>query len=98
MTVWLAVIDLSTGKGVSVNAGHLHPAVKRAGGDYRLIKYPHSLAAAIMENETFGEHEFTLSPGDTLFVYTDGVTEAKNAEGKLFGEARLLQALNAKTE
>ena len=51
-----------------------------------------------MENVTFGEHEFTLSPGDTLFVYTDGVTEAKNAEGKLFGEARLLQALNAKTE
>ena len=98
VTVWLAVIDLSTGKGVSVNAGHLHPALKRAGKGYRLIKYAHSLAVAIMEDVTFEEREFTLAPGDTLFVYTDGVTEAKNAEGELFGEARLVHALNAKKE
>ena len=47
-----------------------------------------------MEGMRFREHGFQLNPGDTLFVYTDGVTEATNARKELFGNERLLDALN----
>lgn len=94
VTVWLAVIDITTGKGIAANAGHEHPALRRADGSFELIKYRHSPAVATMEGMRFKEHEFELHPGDSLFVYTDGVTEATNAETKLFGEERLIDALN----
>ncbi len=94
VTVWLAVIELSTGKGVAVNAGHEHPAIRRANGQYELIVYHHSLAVATMEDLQFEQHEFELHPGDTLFVYTDGVTEATDGKGDLFGTDRMLEALN----
>ena len=94
VTVWLAVISLSTGKGVAANAGHEHPAIKRAGGEYELAMYRHSPAVAAMEGMRYKEHEFELHPGDSLFVYTDGVTEATNSSNKLFGTDRMIQALN----
>ncbi len=95
VTVWLAVLDLSTGKGVAANAGHEHPAIRRKGGDFELIKYRHSPAVATMEGMKFREHSFELNKGDCLFVYTDGVTEATNASNELYGEERLRSALNA---
>ena len=94
VTVWLAVLEISTGKGIAANAGHEHPALRRAGGEYELITYRHSPAVATIEGIRFREHEFELHPGDSLFVYTDGVTEATNAEKELFGNERLLEALN----
>ncbi len=94
MTVWLAVIELSTGRGVAANAGHEHPALRRAGGQYELVVYRHSPAVAAMEGVRFKEHEFRLCPGDSLFVYTDGVPEATNAGSELFGTDRMLAALN----
>ena len=94
VTVWLAVISLSTGKGMAANAGHEHPALRRNGGDFSLVKYKHSIAVATMEGTKFKEHEFQLHPGDTLFVYTDGVAEATNADSEQFGEERMLAALN----
>ena len=93
VTVWLAVIDLDTGKGVAVNAGHEHPALCRSGG-FELVKYRHSMAVATMEGLRFPQHEFELATGDTLFVYTDGVTEATDADNRLFGNDRLLEAMN----
>ena len=94
VTVWFAILDLKTGKGVAVNAGHEHPALRRAGGDYELVVYRHSVAVATLEGVRFREHEFELHPGDSLFVYTDGVTEATNAQNELFGNDRLVEALN----
>ena len=94
VTVWLAIITLSTGDGVAVNAGHEHPALRRANGKYELIKYKHGIPLATMEDNRYKEHEFHLDPGDSLLVYTDGVTEATNDSGKLFGEERLIDALN----
>lgn len=94
VTVWLAVIEISTGKCVVANAGHEHPVLKRAGGSYELIKYRHSPALSTIEGIKFREHELVLEPGDTLFVYTDGVTEATNSDEELFGEERMLEALN----
>lgn len=98
VTVWLAIIDLTTGKGVAANAGHEHPALKRHGEQYQLVKYRHSPAVAAMEGMRFRQHEFELHSGDSLFVYTDGVTEASNEKDELFGEKRLVQALNASAE
>ncbi|MBO6015324.1 MAG: SpoIIE family protein phosphatase [Lachnospiraceae bacterium] len=94
VTVWFAIIEISTGKGMAANAGHEHPALRRADGSFELIKYRHSPAVAVMEGLLFQEREFELHPGDTLYVYTDGVTEATNANNELFGEDRLVDALN----
>ena len=94
VTVWLAILQISTGKGIAANAGHEHPAIRRANGDYELSVYKHSPAVATMEYMKFREHEFELHPGDCLFVYTDGVTEATNASNELFGDKRLVNALN----
>ena len=94
VTVWLAVIEISTGKGMAANAGHEHPAVMRKDGSFELIKNKHSPAVACMPGMKFREHEFQINPGDTLFVYTDGVPEATNAEDELFGADRMVEALN----
>ncbi|WP_026493412.1 MULTISPECIES: PP2C family protein-serine/threonine phosphatase [unclassified Butyrivibrio] len=94
VTVWFAIINLTTGKGIAANAGHEHPALRRADGQWELVEYKHSPAVATMEGMKFKEHEFELYPGDRLFVYTDGVTEATNSQNELFGEERLVNALN----
>lgn len=94
VTVWLAVLEISTGKGVAANAGHEHPVLRRAGGNYELQVYRHSMPIATMKGLKFREHEFRLNPGDSFFVYTDGVPEATSASKELFGTERMLQALN----
>ena len=95
VTVWLGILDMTTGKVVAANAGHERPAVMHAGGDFELIDDPHGLAIGAIEGMKYKEYEFTLNAGDKLFVYTDGVPEATNAEEKLFGKERMLEALNA---
>ena len=94
VTVWFAILDIRTGKGMAANAGHEHPALRRADGSYELIVYRHSMAVATMEGIPFKEHEFELHPGDSLFVYTDGVAEATDAHNELFGTDRMIEALN----
>ena len=94
VTVWLAIIELSTGNGLAANAGHEHPVIRRADGQYELVTYRHSPAVATMEGIRFREHPFKMYPGDRLFVYTDGVPEATNANNELFGADRMLAALN----
>ena len=98
VTVWLACIQLSTGKGIAANAGHEHPVIRRSGGQYELVIYKHSLPIGVMAETLFGEHEFELFPGDSLFVYTDGVTEATNTGNELYGAERLLNAMNRDPE
>ena len=94
VTVWLAVIDLESGDVVEANAGHEYPAIRKGNGLYELVKTRHSPAVATIEGLRFRQREFHLDPGDRLFVYTDGVTEATDTHNELFGEARLLKALN----
>ena len=94
VTVWVGVIEISTGKGLAVNAGHEHPVLRRAGGDYELVLYNHSMPIATLSGIRFKQHEFRLNPGDSIFVYTDGVAEAANGENELFGTGRMLDALN----
>ncbi len=94
VTVWFAIINVKTGKGIAANAGHEHPAIRRANDEFELSIYKHSCAVATMEGIRFKEHDFEVHPGDTLFCYTDGVTEATDAHNVLFGNDRLLAALN----
>ena len=94
VTVWLAIVSLSTGEGLAVNAGHEHPALRHKDGQFELVEYKHSPAVATMEDLPFKQHAFKLEKGDCLFIYTDGVTEATNASNELFGTDRMLQALN----
>ena len=98
VTVWLCIFDYSTGKGIAANAGHEHPVLRRAGGQFELVKYRHSPAVGTFPDISFKEHEFRLDPGDSFFVYTDGVAEATNDKDELFGTGRLLAALNESTE
>ena len=94
VTVWLAVLELSTGRGTACNAGHEHPALRRAGGEFELVRYKHDPMAGVRGTLQYRLREFELRPGDSLFVYTDGVTEANNAEKEMFGENRLTETLN----
>ena len=94
VTVWLAVVEISTGKGVACNAGHEHPAVRRAGGAFELVKYKHDRPAGFIPDTAYHSRKFELRPGDTLLVYTDGVPEANNPQKEMFGEERMTETLN----
>ena len=98
VTVWLAILTISTGKGLAANAGHEHPTLRRADGSYEFIRYKHNPPVALMEDIPYTEHPFEMHPGDSLFVYTDGVTEAATKDKELFGEERLLAALNTEPD
>lgn len=98
VTVWLAVIDIRSGEGIVSNCGHENPALKHKGGTYEIVRYQHSPAVATLEGIVYKEHEIRLEPGDMLFVYTDGVTEATNSDNEFFGERRLLDSLNEHAE
>ncbi len=94
VTVWLAVLELSTGKGKACNAGHENPCIRRAGGEFEVLKYRHNLVVGAMEMSKYANREFELSPGDCVFVYTDGVTEAAAVGYELYGENRVAETLN----
>lgn len=95
VTVWLAILDIRTGKLTCSNAGHEYPALKKAGGSFELIKSRHSPVVGAMPGINYREHEIQLEPGDTIFVYTDGAPEATNGAVELFGNERLTDALNS---
>ncbi|MBQ6215002.1 MAG: SpoIIE family protein phosphatase [Oscillospiraceae bacterium] len=95
VTVWLGILDLKTGKLVASNAGHEYPMIMAPGGEFELIKDPHSLIVGGIEGVKYKEYELELSPGSKLFLYTDGVPEAADANNNLFGNERLISALNS---
>ncbi len=98
VTVWLGILEISTGKMIAANAGHEFPTLKRAGGRFELYKDRHGFIIGGMDGMKYHAYELQLQPGDQLFVYTDGVPEATNAEQKLFGTDRMLEALNQQDE
>ena len=94
VTAWMGILDLTTGNVQFANAGHNPPLLKRANGDFEYLKTRVGFVLAGMEGIRYRIGEITLSPGDRLFLYTDGVTEATNIENKLYGEDRLLDFMN----
>ena len=98
VTVWLGILELSTGKMVCANAGHEFPAICRAGGEFELLKDRHGFVLAGMEFTKYRQYEEILHPGDRLYIYTDGVPEATDADDELYGTDRMLRALNRNPE
>ena len=94
VTVWMGIVDLKTGVVNCVNAGHEYPAIRRRGGDYKLLRDRHGLPLGAMEGIEFHEYEIKLEPGDCIYVYTDGVPDALNSEKEQYGTKRMLNALN----
>ena len=94
VTVWLGILEISTGRLTAANAGHEYPVLKQPGGAFELLKDKHGFVIGGMEGAKYKEYELLLEPGARLFLYTDGVPEATNAENVLFGTDRMLEALN----
>ncbi|MBQ4401272.1 MAG: SpoIIE family protein phosphatase, partial [Synergistaceae bacterium] len=94
VTVWLGILEISTGHVTASNAGHEYPAIYRPGEGYTLFKTKQSPAVATMEGLKFRSSEFTLNPGDSLYIYTDGVAEATNINNELYGTDRMIETLN----
>lgn len=94
VTLWMGILEISTGKLTAANAGHEYPCLRQRGGAFELLEDQHSLVLGAMEDTEFTSYEVQLEPGDSLFVYTDGVTEATNGAEELFGGERMLDALN----
>ena len=98
VTVWLGKLELSTGKLVCANAGHDDPVVVHKNGELSIFQQKHGFVLAGMETARYREQEFMLEPGDKLFVYTDGVSEATNVSNELYGKERILKVLKNTTE
>ena len=97
VTVWLGILEVSTGKLTASNAGHEFPVLKQ-GDKFELFKDKHGFVLGGMDGMKYKEYEIELTPGSKLFLYTDGVPEATNSENELFGTERMIEALNIKPD
>lgn len=93
VTCWAGVYDTENGTLTFVNAGHNPPVVLKGGEDARFLSQKSGFVMAGIEDYRYTQQEMTLRAGDELFFYTGGVTEATDAENRLYGEARLLSCL-----
>jgi len=94
VTIWLGVLEISTGKLTAANAGHEYPAIKKKDGVFELYKDKHGMVVGAFEGLKYKDYEIQMEPGDRIFVYTDGVAEATNEANQLFGTDRMIEALN----
>ncbi len=94
VTAFLGYLDIPSGRFTFVNAGHNPPLLKRAGESYAFLKARAGFVLAGDEDTFYRQQELHMLPGDELFLYTDGVTEAVNNADELFGEVRLADAVN----
>ena len=93
VTVWMGILELSTGKITAANAGHEYPAIMKD-QCFRLYKDPHSFVIGGMDGVRYKKYELQLEKGEKLFLYTDGLPEATNEGGEMFGTDRMIDALN----
>ena len=94
VTAWMGLLNVKTGLVTFANAGHNPPLVKRADGNFEYHKTRAGFVLAGMEGIRYRKFELQLQPGDTVYLYTDGVTEATNVVQELYGDTRLLTLLN----
>lgn len=98
VTVWLGILEISTGKLTASNAGHEYPMLMQPGGKFELLKDKHGPMLCFMKKLRYKEYETELKPGARLFLYTDGIPEATDSNEQMFGLDRLLVALNEKPD
>ena len=96
VTVWFGILDLKDGTIRAVNAGHEYPILGLADGSYELFKDVHGFVVGGLPDITYKEYVIRLKPGESLFLYTDGLTEACNEKNVLFGTDQVIRVLNAK--
>ncbi|MBQ6451896.1 MAG: SpoIIE family protein phosphatase [Solobacterium sp.] len=94
ITLWLGILEISTGKIIAANAGHDDAAVYRKDGSFELFKTKHGIVVGAMEDTLYKDFEIQLGKGDKLFLYTDGAPEATRSDNQMYGMERLVQALN----
>ena len=94
VTVWLGILEISTGRITAANAGHDDPAVYRAGDGFAIVKNRHGPVIGAMAGMTYRDFTIDLKPGDKLFLYTDGLPEATDADERMFTIDGMLKALN----
>lgn len=94
VTVWMGFIDLTTGHIEFASAGHNPPVIRHKDGSVEFAKSKAGMVMAAMDDTHYKLQTLDLVPGDTLFLYTDGVTEATDANNELFGNERLLDAVS----
>ena len=94
VTAWTGSVNLKNGCLSVVNAGHNPPLIRRKGEGFAYLKTVRGLMLAASKRKCYQQEQIQLQPGDEIFLYTDGVTEATNAHNELYGEERLLQLLN----
>jgi len=93
VTAWVGILEISTGRLTAANAGHEYPALMK-NGVFSLLKDKHSFVIGGMENVPYREYELFLEPGDKIFLYTDGLPEATDPAGAMFGKEKILEVLN----
>ncbi len=94
VTVWVGILELSTGILKFVDAGHELAAISRNGGQFTTDKDNHSIVMGMIDKVPFKLNEIKLNDGDTIYLYTDGIIEAKNSDKKMYGLERMLGTLN----
>ena len=94
VTVWLGILEISTGKLISANAGHEYPIVKYPGEDYKMLKSKHGFVVGGIDPVRYRDEEIILKPGSILFLYTDGLPEASDKQLRMLGTDRVVEALN----
>ena len=97
VTVWLGILEISTGKITAANAGHEYPFVN-SDGHYEVLNDHHGLVIGGMPETKYEEYTIQLKPGDSIFLYTDGIPEANDPDQKFFGMDRLKEALNRRPD
>ena len=95
VSVWAAILELSTGKLKAANAGHECPVVKTPEGNFALYKDTHGFVVGGLPDVDYKEYEIDLKPGSKIFVYTDGIPEAEDKEHRQYGPERMVNALNS---
>jgi sigma-B regulation protein RsbU (phosphoserine phosphatase) len=95
VTVICGILDTADGTVVFANAGHNPPLVVRSSGGTALVKTDNGLALGVLEDAPYRCESLRLEAGDSIFLYTDGVTEAMNPAEELFGDQRLQEALES---
>lgn len=94
VTAFICVLDVRSGEVQFVNAGHNCPFVQKQDGAFEMFRTKANLVFGLMEDVPYREQTLTLNPGDSIYLYTDGVTEALNPAQELFGDDRLYEILN----
>ncbi|MDE6608413.1 MAG: SpoIIE family protein phosphatase, partial [Lachnospiraceae bacterium] len=95
VTAWIGVLTISTGELTFVNAGHCRPLLRHADGFCEYAAFLSGLVLAGMEEARYRQSQLYLKKGDTILLYTDGVTEATSVKKELYGEKRLRRAAGA---